>query len=293
MNTLKKQYQHRDRVVRVMSRNGMFRAAATNISLSVKSAVEKHHLDPVSSYLFGKTMASAVLLSSFLKGEERVIVQVDGSGSVRTLFAEALQVGEVRGYAVLNQNAPIPETLSEVLGKGFFKVSKVLYDKSDTVTGIISLVKGDISSELASYFEQSEQIVTSVNLGATINDKAEIEHCGGIIVQAMPGASISDIVAVQRSIEDLPSIEELLDDGYSPEEILKQAIPFEIDIVNNTPVDFLCRCSLEKFMDNLLVLGKTEIESMKNEQQYELICKYCNSKYYLSEEDFAIMLSTF
>ena len=257
MNTLKKQYQHRDRVVRVMSRNGMFRAAATNISLSVKSAVEKHHLDPVSSYLFGKTMASAVLLSSFLKGEERVIVQVDGSGSVRTLFAEALQVGEVRGYAVLNQNAPIPETLSEVLGKGFFKVSKVLYDKSDTVTGIISLVKGDISSELASYFEQSEQIVTSVNLGATINDKAEIEHCGGIIVQAMPGASISDIVAVQRSIEDLPSIEELLDDGYSPEEILKQAMPFDIDIVNNTPVDFFCRCSLEKFMDNLLVLGKT------------------------------------
>ena len=89
------------------------------------------------------------------------------------------------------------------------------------------------------------------------------------------------------------SIEELLDDGYSPEEILKQAMPFEIDIVNNTPVDFFCRCSLEKFMDNLLVLGKTEIESMKNEQQYELICKYCNSKYYLSEEDFAIMLSTF
>jgi molecular chaperone Hsp33 len=187
----------------------------------------------------------------------------------------------------------MPETLSEVLGKGFFKVSKVLYDKSDTVTGIISLVKGDISSELASYFEQSEQIVTSVNLGATINDKAEIEHCGGIIVQAMPGASISDIVAVQRSIEDLPSIEELLDDGYSPEEILKQAMPFDIDIVNNTPVDFFCRCSLEKFMDNLLVLGKTEIESMKNEQQYELICKYCNSMYYLSEEDFAIMLSTF
>ena len=109
----------------------------------------------------------------------------------------------------------------------------------------------------------------------------------------MPGASISDIVAVQRSIEDLPSIEELLDDGYSPEEILKQAMPFEIDIVNNTPVDFFCRCSLKIFMDNLIVLGKTEIESMKNEQQYELICKYCNSKYYLSEEDFAIMLSSF
>jgi molecular chaperone Hsp33 len=293
MNTLKKQYQHRDRVVRVMSRNGMFRAAATNISLSVKSAVEKHQLDPISSYLLGKTMASAVLLSSFLKGEERVIVQVEGSGNVRTLFAEALQVGEVRGYATINQHVTMPQTLSEVLGKGFFKVSKVLYDKSDTVTGIISLVKGDISSELASYFEQSEQIVTSVNLGTTINDNAEIEHCGGIIVQAMPGASISEIVEVQRSIEDLPSIEELLDDGYSPEEILKQAMPFEIDIVNNTPVDFFCRCSLKKFMDNLIALGKTEIESMKNEQQHELICQYCNSKYYLAEEDFAIMLSSF
>jgi molecular chaperone Hsp33 len=290
MNELKKSYQHRDRVVRAMSGNGMFRVAVTKTTNTTETARIKHGIDPLLSYLLAKTLTSSVLLSSFLKGEERVIVQAEGTGRVKLIFTEAMQVGEVRGFVVTDESRPMPESLSDALSKGFLKVSKILYEKQEPVTGIVELLHGDIASDLSYYFEQSEQIVTAVNLGVTINDEGAIEHSGGIIVQAMPGADLASIVEVQRSLEEMPPVEELLDSGYSPEEILRQVMPFEIEIVNNTPVDFFCRCSLERFMSKLLTLGKQEIMSMKAEGQRELVCQYCSSTYSLTDENFAQLI---
>lgn len=291
MNELKKSYQHRDRVVRAMSGNGMFRVAVAKTTNTTETARINHDLDPLLSYLLAKTLTSSILLSSFLKGEERIIVQAEGTGRVKLIFAEAMQVGEVRGFVITDDSKPMPETLSEALSKGYLKVSKILYEKQEPVTGIVELVNGDIASDLSYYFEQSEQIITAVNLGATINDDGEITHAGGIIVQAMPGADLASIVEVQRSLEEMPPIEELLDSGYSPEEILRQAMPFDIEIVNNTPVDFFCRCSLERFMSKLLTLGKQEIISMKEEGQRELVCQYCSSIYTLTDENFAQLIA--
>lgn len=291
MNELKKTYQHRDRVVRAMSGNGMFRIAVAKTTNTAETARAKHDLDPLLSYLLGKTLTSSVLLSSFLKGEERVIIQAEGSGRVKLIFAEAMQVGEVRGFVVTDESQPLPESFKDALGEGFLKVSKILYEKQEPVTGIVELVRGDIASDLSYYFDQSEQIVTAVNLGVTINDDGEITHSGGIIVQAMPGAELSAIVEVQRSLEEMPPIEELLDSGYSPEEILRQAMPFPIEVVNNTPVDFYCRCSLDRFMSKLLMLGKDELRSMQSEGQRELVCQYCSSIYELTDEHFSKLIN--
>ena len=290
MNELKKTYQQRDRVVRAMSRNGMFRVAVAKTTNATETARIKHGLDPLSSYLLAKTLTSSILLSSFLKGEERVVVQAEGTGRVKLIFTEAMQVGEVRGFVVTDETHPMPESLSVALSKGFLKVSKILYEKQEPVTGSVELLHGDIASDLSYYFEQSEQIATAVNLGVTINDEGAIEHSGGIIVQAMPGADLASIVEVQRSLEEMPPVEELLDSGYSPEEILRQVMPFEIEVVNNTPVDFFCRCSLERFMSKLLILGKQEILSMKVEGQRELVCQYCSSTYTLTDENFAQLI---
>lgn len=292
MNDLKKTYQHRDRVVRAMSGNGMFRIAVAKTTDTTEQARIKHDLDPLLSYLLGKTLTSSILLSSFLKGEERVIVQAEGTGRVKLIFAEAMQVGEVRGFVVIDESQSMPASLSDALSTGFLKVSKILYEKQEPVTGIVELVRGDIASDLSYYFEQSEQIVTAVNLGVTINDDGEIVHSGGIIVQAMPGAELPAIVEVQRSLEEMPPIEELLDSGYSPEEILRQAMPFPIEVVNNTPVDFFCRCSLERFMSKLLTLGKEELLSMQAEGQRELVCQYCSSSYELTDEHFSKLINS-
>ncbi|MBX7155829.1 MAG: Hsp33 family molecular chaperone HslO [Candidatus Kapaibacterium sp.] len=285
---LKKVYQMRDRVARAITTDGKFRAAAITNTNAAKEAQRRHQLDPVASLLMARGLAAASLLSSFLKGEERIVVEAMGNGVIKKVFAEALQVGEVRGYVESNSKPDMP---NEALGIGLFRVTKILYGKFEPVQGMVDLQRGNITTDLAYYLTQSEQIPSAVRLDVDVSDDNVIHASAGLIVQALPGATEAEIMHVQNSIIELGPISELARSGYKADDILRQAIPSEIEVLNNTPVDYFCRCSMDKFKSILATLGINEIQSMKDSDQNELVCQYCNNHYYLTEEDFTSIIT--
>jgi len=105
----------------------------------------------------------------------------------------------------------------------------------------------------------------------------------------MPGARPEDIFRAYDTIDYLGRLTQFLDDGYTPEDILRQVMPTDIDILASTPVDFFCRCSIDRFKGMLLTLGYDEVAGMEADGQNELVCQYCNAHYYLSEQDFKDM----
>lgn len=285
---LKKMYQHRDRVARSITTDGKFRAAAIINTNAAREAKRRHNLDPVGAILLSRTLAAASLLACFLKGEERIVVEAMGNGAYKKIFAEALQVGEVRGYAEQNPQADMPD---EALGIGLMRVSKILYGKFEPVSGVVDLQRSNITTDLAYYLTQSEQIPSAVRLDVKMNEADEIVTSAGLIVQAMPGAGEKEIMEVQNSIIELGSVAELAASGYTADEILHQVLPYDVEILNNTPVDFFCRCSLDRFKAILVTLGINEVQGMKNTGQNELICQYCNNHYYLSDDDFNALIT--
>ena len=92
-------------------------------------------------------MTGATLMASFLKGEERIVVTADGDGQVKSVYAEALHAGEVRGYS--NLNGDKSEEANSPLGDGILKVQRILYGKQEPVTGIVELRKGDVTSDMS------------------------------------------------------------------------------------------------------------------------------------------------
>lgn len=280
---LKKQYQHRDRVARAISTDGKFRASCVVNTSMVREAQRRHELNQISTLLLGRAMQAATLLSSFLKGEERVVLETMGNGIIKKIFAEALQVGEVRGYVDIN---PQPEMPEDALGIGLLRVTKVLYGKFEPVSGMVDLPKGNITTDLAYYLSQSEQIPSAVRLDMNVGEDNIIVSSGGLIVQALPGATEKEIIEVQNSIVELGEITALIESGYTVNEILRQAMPHDIEILSSTPVDFFCRCSLDRFKSIIVTLGIDEVRAMKESQQNELVCQYCNNHYYLSDSDF-------
>jgi molecular chaperone Hsp33 len=290
---LKKKFLKRDRVVRVLTKDGKFRAAAIKNTEVARMAQQRHALDPLGGTLLARLMSGASLMSSFLKGEERITIEIDSSGVIKYLFAEALQVGEVRGYVRYAKDAAEKkiEHIGDALHIGLLKVSKVQYNQPEPQTGIVQLIKSDVSTDLAYYLRQSEQIPSAVVLDVDVDDAGEISHSAGLLVQAMPGATEAEIKKVMDSIRELPSLAELLGTGYNPEEILRQALPSEFDVLNNTPIDFYCRCSIDRFKEMLMTLGVEEIEDMQKQGQNELTCQYCNEHYYLTNDDFDVMIA--
>lgn len=287
-NDLKKKFLHRDRSARAITTDGSFRAAAIVNTNTAREAKRRHNTDPLATLLLSRSLAAASLLASFLKGEERIVLELMGNGLYKRIFAEALQVGEVRGYIDTNSS---PENTDTPMGIGLLRITRVLYGKFEPVSGVVALQKANVTADLAYYLTQSEQIPSAVRLDVDMTEDGEVLHSAGIIIQAMPDASEAEIEKVHANILRIGSVAELAKQGYNPDEILRQYMPSECEIINNTPVDFFCRCSLDRFKSILLTLGMQEVKGMRDAGQRELVCQYCNNRYELSDADFEGLIS--
>lgn len=286
-------YKLRDRSVRVLSKDGHFRAVCVKNSTAARTAQNNHQLTHYQAALLGRALSSASLLSSFLKGEERIIIELEGNGPVSKVFAEALQLGEVRGYVNYNKTYDFDsiESISDLIGIGVLKVSKVMYNKREPIMGIVPLMKGDVSSDITEYFSSSEQIPSIVILDVSFDEAGIISQSGGLIVQAMPGFTTDSLKVIYNKLMKINKLTDFFDDGLTPLEVMKQVLPFDFDLISSSQVDFFCRCSKDAFLDKLMTLNLKDIEEMKENNESELVCQYCNSHYYIEDEDFDKMIT--
>lgn len=288
IDNIKKALQLRDRAVRVISKDGHYRAVCVKNTTTALTAQKNHKLDAIPAILLARTLAGASLASAFLKGEERIVLQIDCDGAVSKIFAEAMQLGEVRGFIDLkNPGSKIEgDNIADIIGNGLFRLSRVLYNEAEPVQGVVPLQKGDISTDLAFYYNQSEQVPSAVIMDCTTDSNGFIRQSGGLIVQAMPGYSDDELFNIFDSLVNAKPLSRYFDEELNPQQCLKNILPFEFDILSSTQVDFFCRCSMETFKSKLLTLGKKEINEMQQVGHNELVCRYCSKHYYLTDEDF-------
>ncbi len=293
INDVKKKLLNRDRCIKVISKDGLFRAVLIKNSNVAITAQLDHKLPEPASFILARVLTGASMLAALLKGEERVVLEADGNGLVSRVLAEALQVGEVRGYARLSEvSEPVNiDNVKDLLGIGLMRVTRIMYNHGQPIQGIVHLEYGDIANDLAYYFTQSEQVPTYIQMDTRFADDGILEHSGGIMFQSMPDATQSQIEDLFEKISKLKPVCDLFSQGISPVDCLQELIPFSFDIIASTPLDFFCRCSKDLFKSKILTLDKSEIESMQQDNHNELICQYCNKHYYLTNEDFAELLA--
>lgn len=294
INTIKQEFANRDRVISGLTSDGRFRIAAIKNTKTAKDAQQQHHLPAIPALLLSRQLTAASLLAVFLKGEERIILEATGSGLIQNVFAEAIQVGEVRGYVRYSPeiNNFDNTDLLQLFTDGNYKVTRILYNKNEPVTGIVSLVNGDIASDLTYYLFQSEQIPSAVILDTDMTDDGQVNLSSGLIIQAMPGTTVHDLNELHRHISGIKSLNSLFAENSDLMSVIKQIIPYEFNVFKNDPVDFFCRCSKESFMSKLITFGIDEIKSLQDENKSELVCQYCNKHYYLDDHDFNNLITT-
>lgn len=269
-----------DRSVRVLSEDGFFRAVCVKNTTTAQTAQTNHGIPMNVAKYHAQVLTSASLLAASLKGEERIVVDIQSNGNIQRLFAEAMQIGEVRGFAQYNF------TGTEDFDDSLMYISRVLYNEAEPITGIVEFIHNDIEKDLESYLVQSEQIPSIVKLDVSFDADGNIEQSGGLLLQIMPGAPLSEFEAIREHLNNSERIADLLKQDLRPDEILKKILPFNFNIVKSSRVDFFCRCSKDSFTAKLMTLGIDEIKAMKAEKHNELVCQYCNKHYHIEDEDF-------
>ena len=281
----KENYLKKDRILKAVTADRFFRISVVKTTDVVKTAQKKHNLSLINSIILGRALTGAMLLASDLKNEERLSLRIEGSGPIGHLIAEANSSGEIRGY-VQDPEAELElrngATIGDGLGLGLLTVSKVLYNEARPVNGTVELVSGNISEDLAYYLFQSEQIASAVSIDVSLDTKGVVNHAGGVLIQALPGAPADKSELLQQNLREMKTIAALLRDGHYVDDILRIVTrPYEVKELSRYPVHFFCRCSKERFKNALYLIEFDELVDMANEG-HDLVCHFCNSKYHIS-----------
>lgn len=269
--------------------DNQFRFFACETTALVQHVRDIHDLYPLPSIFMGRLITAAALMSGELKSHlSEVSIRIDAEGPLKGGLVIASKEGMLKGYAFVPQ-LWMPENrdnlkVGKALGKGTLTVIKQTWLNAP-YEGKIELLTGEIGHDLAHYYLQSEQIHTAVNLGVLIDKKARIRAAGGILIQALPQADKKLIAQLEENLINTPNISDLMDMGLTINQILDifvlKELPWQIS--KTTPIKFQCHCSKERFADVLLLLGKEELQSMKEE--ISPVCHYCNTAYTFSKEE--------
>lgn len=286
-----------DRLIQGTAADGTIRVFAAITTEILREAVRRHETSPTVSAAFGRVLTGTLLLGSTFKDYDRLTVKIDSTGPVGGIIAETTGIGTVRGY-VKNANAELPPAgngkfnVSGVVGEGtFYVIRESGFDiglHKEPYVGSVPLVSGEIAEDFAYYLAKSEQIPSAVLLGVLLKSTEPfVAASGGVLIQMLPGANEHIITMIEDTIRHAPHITSSIADGAGPEDLLRIALgEVDFDVLDEKEVEFRCNCSMEKAVGLIGSLGKTEVESMLNEDKgAEMNCGFCNENYRLSESD--------
>jgi molecular chaperone Hsp33 len=271
-----------DHLIRGVGRNATVRVAAVMSTGVAAEAMVRHHLSPSAACAVGRALTSGLLLATLTKGGERVTVQLVGDGPIGAITVDVTD-GNVRGYAA-RPNAGPPDArlpVAETLGR--HGVVNVLRDMGlrDRYQGQIALTTGEIDEDLEAYLRTSEQVPSALGCEVVL-ENGKVRAAGGVLVQTLPGSDPESVREVQHALRT-GALYRLLEAGVaSPLELAQRVSGIEdLEVLgDDRPVRFHCRCSDDRIVSMLSLLGTVDLDEMIAENKpAEIICNFCNAVY--------------
>ena len=244
--------------------------------------------------LLGEFLVASLLLSDTIKFEGRLTIQLNGTGAIRLLMAEATHKGTFRGIARFSDEAKdmqyAGKNIRQIVSAGTLTVT-VEPEGGERYQSIVPLAGDTLSECLESYFQQSEQLNTFIRLFANR------EQATGILIQQLPAQLEKDMFLRRDRWEIIEGLaktvtaSELMSDTNK---ILLQRLFSEqnVEIFDGTAIQFQCSCSEERMAGALVSLGETELEGLFEEgKELKLKCEFCGVVYSIGDKKLSQLIA--
>ena len=286
------------KLVRCISEDGTLIMMAVDSTDIVRKAHEIHHTSKVTSAALGRLLTGACMMGSMLKGQDdSVTLRLNGNGPAGSVIAVSDSSGNVRGYIgdstvelPLNKKGKL-DVAGAVGTDGSLTVIKDLGLKEPYI-GQIPIVSGEIAEDITAYYATSEQTPSVCALGVLVDPESKnIIVSGGFLIQLLPTAMDDTIDKVEKCIKDIDPVTKMLACGKTPEEICKSVLSeFNLDVLDEFNVEYKCNCSRQRVMRALLSAGREALEEMKQDENTQVCCNFCDKKYNFSSNDIEKLL---
>ena len=276
-----------DYLIRGMARNDRIRILGCDCKEAINTICKQHDTYPIATIALGRFLCATLMMGAMLKDTQTITTVLNGCGDLGTLFAQANAKGDLRGF-VANPHVDLPlyndkwDVELAVGNSGIFTVIKN-FSEENSFSSQVQIRSGDIANNIATYFFESEQIPTIVNVGVELEVDGSVKSARGYIIQLMTGYEEEDIAFLENL--KLANLDSNID-----EVILSMFADFKK--LETCTVKFVCDCNKKKFEEGLKTLNKEELKTILEEEGHiETMCNFCSKKYDFSKEEIEKIVS--
>ena len=290
---------------------GRVRGALFHGTRFVNQLRAQHNLGILETYILGQASLCGALTIPMMKDMEHTAIKFEGNGPAQGYSVEASSTGFVRSF-LFNEHIQLDKPLESwdlnpFLGEGTITFSRIHKDDKYPQSSTVDVHSGNIATDFATYFAQSEQINTAFNSSIQFDKQGRVIGAGAMYLQIMPktggtakvGSQVDshaeetaedeDILRrVENAFKACPSLGLL----YSEKQVDSEDIiiglfrEFSPTISLTRDVIFDCKCNEEYYINYLRTLPKEQIEDIKKNgpDPLEIICRNCGSIYKIPVE---------
>ena len=305
-----------DQIVRVLAKDAPVKASAISARALVERARQIHKTLPVATAALGRALMGCSMMGNQLKEQNgTVTLQIKGGGPLGSITVTSDSAGNVRGYVQngaveLMEKAPGKLDVGRAVGTdGTLTVIRDIGLKEPYV-GRVGLLSGEIADDLTAYFAESEQIPSACALGVLVDTDQSVRCAGGYLIQLLPGADDGVITKVEQGVARVGAVTAALKEGISALELVRRVLSdFELEVLEESPVEYRCYCSRERVTRALVSLGREELRALIDEQgeaeltcqlralideqgEAELTCQFCDRVYHYDRGELEALLAS-
>lgn len=281
-----------DLLVRAIGADGQIRVFAGVTTNLIEDAQKRHKTSRLATAALGRVITCGAMMGQMLKEGQEVVLQVMGDGPLGSIFVEADDTGNVRGYirhpeVELDLNELGKLDVARGVGEGMLYVIKDLGLK-EPYKGSVPLVSGEIGEDLTYYFTKSEQLPSAVGVGVLVSPDQSVLAAGGFIVQLLPHAEEETIARLEENLGNFRGgVTSLIEVGKTAEDLVALLLNgFEYQITDQREVRFKCKCNRTMLERVVVNLGEEEARDiLQSEGILELTCHFCNRRFTFAEVD--------
>ncbi len=294
------------------------RGRLVRLGPSITTLLDRHDYPDEVSGVLAEAIALTALLGSSLKFDGRFILQTQSDGAVDMLVVDFITPGKIRAYARFDE-AQVrkvaersPESSADYLGKGHLAMTVDQGADMERYQGIVALDGGSFSECAKAYFQQSEQIPTTVRLaaGSAVTPGEKQWRAGGIMVQHLPsGKPVSpmelssgdapegyqapelredDDWARARILMESTEDHELIDPQLTSDRLLYRLYHEDgATAYEPTALDCSCHCSRDRVASMLEGFEADELAETVENGKITVNCEFCSEVYVFDPADFA------
>lgn len=287
-----------DGITTFLLKNRTVRGTLIHGTRMINQMRANHETGILETLALGQAYLAAGLLTSQIKGDDRIGLLIECGGPIGGITVEANAHGDIRGYLKNNPieitEAPESFDLSPYFGPGFLSITKYLQSAKEPFTGQTMLVHGTIAKDLAEYFLNSEQVKTLFFLSVQFDKEGDAVGAAGMFLQEMPGADVETLGEIQDAALRVPSLGDYFSKGYGSKELIENTFKdFRPEIVGKRKAEFFCHCTKGYFGSFLASMDGETRESIRRDGPFplQLRCHNCNAVYEFSKEEVQTLLA--